>query len=57
MRSMKNQLSDVVETLIKGVGNTSIKISEQAMGKCLLLGIYEPKISIELLKENMNNLK
>ncbi|MDP4145188.1 MAG: cyclic lactone autoinducer peptide [Bacillota bacterium] len=54
MRSMKEQLSSMGEKLIANIGETSIKITEQALGKCIILGLYEPKIPMEVLKETMN---
>lgn len=54
MRNMKDVLINKIgESFPETLGELSIKLSEQAMGKCLAWGAYEPKISIELLKENI----
>lgn len=56
MKNLKEQIVNLgdrmSEKIINGIGETSIKISEQARGRCILLGVYEPKIPIELLKED-----
>lgn len=57
MRNMRAQLYNmggkIGMKVVEGLGEASIKISEQAMGKCIIFGIYEPRIPIEMLKENM----
>jgi len=57
MRNMRAQLHNMGGKMgmkiVRGLGEASIKISEQAMGKCIIFGIYEPRISVEMLKENM----
>lgn len=55
MRNMKDVLiSKLGKSVSKNLGKFSIKLSEQAMGKCVLSACYEPKVPINLLKENMN---
>lgn len=50
MRSMREQIANVAEKVVNGICEFSIKIGEEARGKCLHWGAYEPKIPIELLK-------
>lgn len=56
MKSMREQINSTGERLgekiINGICEASIKIGENARGRCSSFGIYEPKIPIELLKEN-----
>lgn len=53
MESMKNVLVNKLgEKFSQGLGEISIKMSEKAMGKCLFAFAYEPKIPMELLKQN-----
>lgn len=55
MRDMKENLfNKMFEKAACFLGETSIKISENSLGKCGFGGIYETKIPIELLKENAN---
>lgn len=54
---MKN-MKDVLINKIGGgfseaLGEISIKISDRSMGKCGFFAMYEPKIPLELLKENI----
>ncbi len=54
MKNMKKNLfSKIGEKLAITLGETSIKLSEKAMGKCFMGCYYEPKIPIEMLKVNM----
>jgi hypothetical protein len=54
---MKEQLCDMgeklKETIAKGIGQEAVRISEKAVGKCLVFGIYEPKVPIELLMKKI----
>lgn len=58
MINMKEQLVSMGERmgekLVSGIGEASIKLGQQARGKCGFIGIYEPKIPIELLMENID---
>ncbi|CUU50928.1 MULTISPECIES: cyclic lactone autoinducer peptide [Clostridium] len=55
MKSMRKQITSTGERLsdkiINGICDVSIKIGEKSRGRCSMLGAYEPKISIDLLKE------
>ena len=57
MKSMKEQIFSmgerVSEKILTEIGETSIKISDKARGKCFMLGLYEPNFSLEMLKENI----
>ncbi|MHC1685335.1 MAG: cyclic lactone autoinducer peptide [Clostridiaceae bacterium] len=61
MKSMKDKLAKVSckisEKITEGIGEISIKTSEQATGKCFLFWNYEPKFPIELLGENIKKDK
>ena len=56
MKSMREQITSTGERvsgkIIKGICEVSIKIGEKSRGRCSMFGAYEPKIPIELLKEN-----
>ncbi|GKX68951.1 cyclic lactone autoinducer peptide [Inconstantimicrobium mannanitabidum] len=53
MESMKNVLVNKLgEKFSEGLGEISIKLSEKAVGKCIMSGFYEPKLPIELLARN-----
>ncbi|AAK78064.1 cyclic lactone autoinducer peptide [Clostridium acetobutylicum] len=52
--NLKEQLNKVNDKFIKGLGKASMKIGEQANGKCVLVTLYEPKMPEELLKENID---
>lgn len=52
MRNMKDKISDFTEKFADVIGEVSIKISDKACEKCFILGIYEPNVPIEILKEN-----
>lgn len=55
MKIMKKGLvNKIFEKTIYSLGENSIKVSENAMGKCMSSFIYEPKIPIELLKASIN---
>jgi cyclic lactone autoinducer peptide len=55
MKSMREQITSTGERLkgkiIDGICEASIKIGEQSRGRCSMIGVYEPKVPIELLKE------
>ncbi len=46
MKSMNN----LKQTVTQKLGKTLMDLGEKSGRECLLVGIYEPKISIELLK-------
>lgn len=54
MRNMKEELFSMGEKLITNIGDATIKISDQVTGKCLLPFLYEPKVPIEVLKQNID---
>lgn len=54
MKNLKEDLFNIGEKLVTCIGDVSIKMSDQAMGRCIAMFIYEPKIPIELLKESMD---
>ncbi|GFP74620.1 cyclic lactone autoinducer peptide [Clostridium fungisolvens] len=47
MNNTKNQL---FEKLARAIGDTSIKISDKATGKCMIGYFYEPKAMLEIIK-------
>ncbi|WP_297420062.1 cyclic lactone autoinducer peptide [Clostridium sp.] len=55
MKGMREQITSMGEKLggkiIDGICEVSIKIGEKSRGRCSMFGAYEPKIPIELLKE------
>lgn len=55
MKNMREQITSTGERLkgkiIDGICEVSIKIGEKSRGRCTSFGIYEPKIPLELLKE------
>lgn len=55
MRNMREQITSMGEKLsgkiINGICDVSIKIGEKSRGRCSVVGAYEPKIPIELLRE------
>ncbi len=54
MNNMKENLfSKIAEKMVCSLGETSIKISENALGCCCWGAVYETKIPIELLKEHI----
>ena len=57
MRNLKEQLVNVGEKFgcrfINDVGNMAVKIGDQSRGLCFFFSDYEPKIPMELLKENI----
>jgi cyclic lactone autoinducer peptide len=50
---MREQLYEMGEKIVKGIGEATIKVGEKSVSKCIIFGIYEPKVSIEVLKENI----
>lgn len=50
---MKNMNNNLKEKLIDKLGNTIINMGEKSTRDCVIFGIYEPEISIELLKSTM----
>lgn len=61
MNDMKNRMINVKERLgdkfAEKLGSMAETIGEQARGRCWLVGTYEPKITIELLQEDLENNK
>lgn len=61
MRNMREQVSNMGEKMnakiVNGIGEASIKLGEQAREFCFFLGFYEPKIPMELLGENIENVE
>lgn len=59
MRNLREQITSIGEKfgskLIGEIGNASMKIGDQARGSCFFLAAYEPKIPLELLKENIED--
>lgn len=54
MNNMKENLfNKMAEKLACTLGEASIKLSENSLEKCGWGGVYETKIPIELLKENI----
>ncbi|AGX45382.1 hypothetical protein [Clostridium saccharobutylicum] len=50
----ENLFNKIAEKMACSLGEASIKLSENAMEKCCFGGIYETKIPIQLLKQNVN---
>lgn len=46
-------MKDMKKTAVEKLGNVLINLGEKSARECLLIGVYEPKISVELLK-NIN---
>ncbi|HOV27591.1 MAG TPA: cyclic lactone autoinducer peptide [Pseudobacteroides sp.] len=59
MKNLREQIVSMSEKfgsrLIGEIGNASIKIGDQSRGACFFLAAYEPKIPLELLKENIED--
>ncbi|MDD7795015.1 hypothetical protein [Clostridium sp. 'White wine YQ'] len=45
-------MKDMKKQLLTKIGEASSKLSDKAMGKCIILGLYEPKIPAEMLRKN-----
>jgi cyclic lactone autoinducer peptide len=50
---MKFMSKETEQKAIKKLGQALIKIGEKSTSDCILLGVYEPKVSVELLKSMM----
>lgn len=48
-----NTESNLKEMVSKKLGDALIKVGEKSTSTCILLGVYEPKVSVELLKSMM----
>lgn len=46
-------MKDMKKTAVEKLGNALINLGEKSARDCFFIGIYEPKISVELLK-NIN---
>lgn len=54
MRNMKeNLLNKIGEKTANVLGDASIKLCKKSFDKCMWFLCYEPKIPMEILKENM----
>lgn len=43
-------MKDMKKTAVEKLGNALINLGEKSARDCFLIGVYEPKISVELLK-------
>lgn len=46
-------MKDMKKTAVEKLGNVLINLGEKSTRDCLFYGVYEPKMSVELLK-NIN---
>lgn len=54
MKNMKeHELNEVGKKVLSKFADASIKIAEEARGKCFFTFIYEPNFPIEVLKEKI----
>lgn len=50
MKILNDELLNIVtKKIASAIGETSIKVGENASCECVLLGIYEPKFPTEIL--------
>lgn len=43
-------MKDMKKTAVEKLGNVLINLGEKSARDCMFLGVYEPKMSVELLK-------
>lgn len=58
MKNLRHKISSNLEEIIlTSIGNTAIKITNKSVGKCLVFGLHEPAIPMEVLENSEINDK